>query len=1367
MASTLLRVLLSLFVLVGLAPAALAVPIGSGDRIQGTIVTTGDIDTFTFLVNAGDQIRFSVGIDSGVNLDPSLTLRDPNGVQVASGSGAASTNVTHTALLSGTYVVEVGDRSTIPDGTGTYTVFYARVPGSFVVPGGDEGGTLQNGDVHPGVIDLADMDTWSFEADAGDAIRLGLAEVGGSGLSPFMLLYGPDGATITTGFGTSSTAISHNVSVAGTYTLIVQDGNTNVTGTGSYNLYFARSAETFVVPPGDEGGALTNGGVVSGDIDLGDIDIWTFDAEVGENIRIGLGEPGSPTSLRPFILLYGPDGVSISSSSGTDTTVLSHEVAVGGTYTLFVQDGNTNVTGTGSYDLYFAQSAEAFIVPAGDDGGVLSNGDRVSGNIDVTDIDLWTFEASVGDTIRLGVADTGGASLSPFIVLYGPDGGSLASGFGTSATALSYEATVGGAYTVMMLDGNTNATGTGSYNLYFALTANPFIVPVGDEGGALSSGEIATGDIELADIDVWSFDADAGDTIRFGIGETASTSFRPFMLLYGPDGRIISSASGTSSTALSYQAAIGGSHTLLVLDGNTNVTGTGSYNLYYARTAEPLAVPVGDEGGSLVSGAADSGSIDLADIDVWTVQADAGDTIQLDVTETGAGNNFSPLVLLYGPDGTNIGSGFGANVATLTRAASIGGLHSVFVVDGNSGATGTGDYDISLTRTPGGASVPPGAVISTLSNGDVAAGALNGAGVIAKYGLPVAAGEQVQLQLADLTGSNSITLTLQVFDAAGGLVASAASNTVAAVRFPVTASETLTVVASQNSALIADYALYSTRASQSFTVPSGDEGGSLSSGDVATGTLTLGDIDHYSIGLAAGQALRLRLADLSGSNSVTGVVRLFDANGGLLASSASNTVADLTYYSQQTETVLVEVYKSGVFDANYALYSSVASGPFTTPTGDEGGSVADLDPLVDGAVTPGLLTLGDIDLYEVEVTSDERLRLRLADLSLSNSVTAELRLYGSDGTLLARSSSNTVPEVAYTATADETLQVEVSKQGVPDANYELFTTVASDTFTTPSGDEGGTLNNGGVSRGQLTLADIDLFSLHVDAGDKLRLRLADLSLNNSVTAVVRLYGSDSSYLGFASSNTVAGINYVADKSETLRVEVSKTGDPDAMYELYTAVGTDGFVIPAGDEGGVLQNGVTENGAWSLGDIDLYAFAAPLGSTVTVQLDDLSGNNSVTAAFALYDSSGNLLGTGSSNTSATLSYVARASEPIMLHVFKTGSPPATYAVTVNGIAVLDQDIDTLDDATELILGTDFNDSDTDDDGLTDGEEVNTYGTDPLNEDTDGDGGTDGEEVAAGSDPLDPEVRVPLPLWALLLLAAGLGAIGARRQRRLAA
>jgi hypothetical protein len=64
---------------------------------------------------------------------------------------------------------------------------------------------------------------------------------------------------------------------------------------------------------------------------------------------------------------------------------------------------------------------------------------------------------------------------------------------------------------------------------------------------------------------------------------------------------------------------------------------------------------------------------------------------------------------------------------------------------------------------------------------------------------------------------------------------------------------------------------------------------------------------------------------------------------------------------------------------------------------------------------------------------------------------------------------------------------------------------------------------------------------------------------------------------------------------------------------------------------------------------------------------------------------------------------------------------------------DTDQDGLTDEEEINFGTDPNNSDTDEDGLFDRDEVKIYKTDPLNPDTDGDGYSDGTEIKAGYNP----------------------------------
>jgi uncharacterized protein YukE len=101
---------------------------------------------------------------------------------------------------------------------------------------------------------------------------------------------------------------------------------------------------------------------------------------------------------------------------------------------------------------------------------------------------------------------------------------------------------------------------------------------------------------------------------------------------------------------------------------------------------------------------------------------------------------------------------------------------------------------------------------------------------------------------------------------------------------------------------------------------------------------------------------------------------------------------------------------------------------------------------------------------------------------------------------------------------------------------------------------------------------------------------------------------------------------------------------------------------------------------------------------------------------------------------------------------------TTTITLQDTIVTDTDGDGLSDTDEATYGTDINDSDsdndelsdydevtthltdptlsdTDGDGLSDYDEVITYLTDPLLEDTDADGYTDYEELTAGTDPLD--------------------------------
>lgn len=84
---------------------------------------------------------------------------------------------------------------------------------------------------------------------------------------------------------------------------------------------------------------------------------------------------------------------------------------------------------------------------------------------------------------------------------------------------------------------------------------------------------------------------------------------------------------------------------------------------------------------------------------------------------------------------------------------------------------------------------------------------------------------------------------------------------------------------------------------------------------------------------------------------------------------------------------------------------------------------------------------------------------------------------------------------------------------------------------------------------------------------------------------------------------------------------------------------------------------------------------------------------------------------------------------------TQTDPLIYDSVIEGIpdSDIDTDEDGLSNIDEISRGTYPRTADTDEDGLSDYDEINVYNTDPLNPDSDGDGLNDGSDVKLGLDP----------------------------------
>ncbi len=226
-------------------------------------------------------------------------------------------------------------------------------PGApIVVAPDDEGGTLINGGMHIGSIDAGDMDAWSFSAASGDNMVVRIGEtIAGSTLSPYLRLYGPDGALLFLSASNVATEVTFRATNSGTLTVIATDGSSGFAGSGGYRLNLGKTGGAIVISPADEGGSMTAVESYPGNIDVGDIDIWAFNACAGDPIQLQMSEvtPGSP--LSPWLRLYGRDGALLDSVSAASTAQINRLAPASGTYVVVAADGSGGLSGSGAYIL--------------------------------------------------------------------------------------------------------------------------------------------------------------------------------------------------------------------------------------------------------------------------------------------------------------------------------------------------------------------------------------------------------------------------------------------------------------------------------------------------------------------------------------------------------------------------------------------------------------------------------------------------------------------------------------------------------------------------------------------------------------------------------------------------------------------------------------------------------------------------------------------------------------------------------------------------------------------------------------------------------------------------------------------------------
>ncbi len=203
--------------------------IGFGETIQCSILSTGEMDTYTFAASAGDKVLVRMSRSSG-DIVPEIRVYSPDGTKLCEAYNSFPAEIASCTLPSpGTYSILADDL--LGTHASDYFLYLQRLnnPGNAVPIG--------HGQVLSGSVTTAgEMDTYTFTASAGDKVLVRVSKSAGS-LWAAVRVYGPNGTKLCEADGSDTATIpSCSMPSTGTYTILVYDGF-NGTYTGDYRLY--------------------------------------------------------------------------------------------------------------------------------------------------------------------------------------------------------------------------------------------------------------------------------------------------------------------------------------------------------------------------------------------------------------------------------------------------------------------------------------------------------------------------------------------------------------------------------------------------------------------------------------------------------------------------------------------------------------------------------------------------------------------------------------------------------------------------------------------------------------------------------------------------------------------------------------------------------------------------------------------------------------------------------------------------------------------------------------------------------------------------------------------------------------------------
>lgn len=520
--------------------------ISIGDAITGEIGFPPEVDSLTFAGSASQQVVLEVGSSAGSSLEGTVRLLDPTSSVVASGSFVIGTSFKQLATLpvAGDYTIEVMGEDGLP---GSYDLSVTEAPSSGP-------GALVTGDLIEASIDATgQVDEYTFDATAGDAVRVYAGPQANSAIDGYVTLLDPSGGTVFHRRFMDAYSVDRveDLNATGTYTI-------QIDGTFSLGAY---------------------------------------------RLGLGTGSGRLDASFAGTGAVEGPQGTDyvrrIAELPGGNILALT-DVALRRYDTDGALDATFGVNGVVDVGTLLGGAVEATSMAVQSDGAILVAAARTGSPYG------WVLArlASDGSGLDAGFG-TGGIVTIPFprpaapkSVLLVPDGGSsdlivVGSG-GTTADAGTY-------LTLARLNAD------GSMDSGFASGNNPLLTTLGmDPAGAVlqSTGQVVVAGSSSATARAYRFNVDGTQDTSFGTGGEASASIGATGLILGMtirpnDDVVLTGYSGRAGTAASDIAVV-----QFTSAGAPDPSfGTGGLTLVdYGHSERGNGVTIDDAGNVLVAG---------------------------------------------------------------------------------------------------------------------------------------------------------------------------------------------------------------------------------------------------------------------------------------------------------------------------------------------------------------------------------------------------------------------------------------------------------------------------------------------------------------------------------------------------------------------------------------------------------------------------------------------------------------------------------------------------------------------------------------------------------------------------------------------